>query len=699
MADIESTVVFESKYKDNNVSQQLEKLGSIINGLSNQIERFDNTVLGFSKDFTTTAGRVNNASQSLAQGYSKLASSANKEVVELEQTRNAIDRVGAQANRFVSSNIMAQFQDVFVSAQMGMKPFTVALQQGTQLMAAFAQSKAPLADLVAGFKALVGPVAILTVGLVGLATAGIQMVDWVSIGKTALNGLAAGFEFVADNAENFQLSILALGTAVIIFNRTAILASIDNLLMLGKTFILTAAKAASAWLVASGPIGLIAGAILIFRSDIIELGNIIKKVFDSLPKNVQNALKSTKDYIYNFVNETIGMIMAMAYGVGSIFDTITRLGSAGLMQLFTQEEGLISKVWEDIKGEFSEIYHYDYIKDVKSIGEGAMEGVKTGASAVADKFREWSDGLGKAKKKSKKIHDYWADIVRNANQSIASKQLEISLLGKPEFQQTYEKTLQSLMQQAEDKGIDLDPDKINQLEQLATQTARVTEETNKLTEAYKESKSIFKGFFSDMRQGLLDGESAWVSFGNAVLNVLNKIQEKLFDKTTDLLFDALWNIGSAYFGSTTGKVESSAFQGGSSSAAQTASFNSRMASLGYANGGVFSNGIYDSPTLFKFARGGRFGVMGEAGPEAVMPLRRGPDGSLGVRADGIGGSPVIVNVINNSNAQARTQQRQTSQGTEIDVMIDELVAEKMGKNGTSSNSALRAFNNQSLVTR
>ncbi|MDE9447754.1 phage tail tape measure protein, partial [Xenorhabdus bovienii] len=38
----------------------------------------------------------------------------------------------------------------------------------------------------------------------------------------------------------------------------------------------------------------------------------------------------------------------------------------------------------------------------------------------------------------------------------------------------------------------------------------------------------------------------------------------------------------------------------------------------------------NSPTLFAFAKGA--GLMGEAGPEAIMPLTRGADGSLGVRA-------------------------------------------------------------------
>ena len=57
---------------------------------------------------------------------------------------------------------------------------------------------------------------------------------------------------------------------------------------------------------------------------------------------------------------------------------------------------------------------------------------------------------------------------------------------------------------------------------------------------------------------------------------------------------------------------------------------------GYAKGGTFTNSIVSSPTLFKFASGGAMqnGVMGEAGPEAIMPLKRGADGKLGVAVAG-----------------------------------------------------------------
>jgi hypothetical protein len=60
----------------------------------------------------------------------------------------------------------------------------------------------------------------------------------------------------------------------------------------------------------------------------------------------------------------------------------------------------------------------------------------------------------------------------------------------------------------------------------------------------------------------------------------------------------------------------------------------------YANGGVVGG-----PTYFPMA-GGKTGLMGEAGPEAIMPLKRGKNGKLGVSVEGSSGS---VNVVNNIN--------------------------------------------------
>ncbi|HAF4825298.1 TPA: phage tail tape measure protein [Salmonella enterica] len=67
-----------------------------------------------------------------------------------------------------------------------------------------------------------------------------------------------------------------------------------------------------------------------------------------------------------------------------------------------------------------------------------------------------------------------------------------------------------------------------------------------------------------------------------------------------------------------------------------------------ADGGVyrssdlsrFSGSMVNRPTFFAFAKGA--GVMGEAGPEAILPLRRGADGKLGVVASGGGGMKMFA---------------------------------------------------------
>lgn len=90
-------------------------------------------------------------------------------------------------------------------------------------------------------------------------------------------------------------------------------------------------------------------------------------------------------------------------------------------------------------------------------------------------------------------------------------------------------------------------------------------------------------------------------------------------------------------------------------------FGPIQAALGFADGGVLSGGsvvpfarggIVDRPTIFPMAHG--MGLMGEAGPEAVMPLERGSDGKLGVSAEGSMSPPVIINVLDQGDLERVT---------------------------------------------
>ena len=119
----------------------------------------------------------------------------------------------------------------------------------------------------------------------------------------------------------------------------------------------------------------------------------------------------------------------------------------------------------------------------------------------------------------------------------------------------------------------------------------------------------------------------------------------------------------------------------------------------FAKGGTFTNSIVDSPTMFKFAKG--TGLMGEAGPEAIMPLKRDSSGNLGVRSDS-GGTKVDVVVNNYSSEKATTTETVDSKGNrKIEVIVGDMVADQLSRTGSASQQALTSSYGQrpSMVRR
>jgi tape measure domain-containing protein len=107
------------------------------------------------------------------------------------------------------------------------------------------------------------------------------------------------------------------------------------------------------------------------------------------------------------------------------------------------------------------------------------------------------------------------------------------------------------------------------------------------------------------------------------------------------------------------------------------------------NGGVFGKngivpfakgGIVSKPTLFQYANGGtgRFGLMGEAGPEAIMPLRRTSSGRLGVEASGRAGVTVgTINIkVENSGDQLSPAAQKQIAGQVQGIVISTLANER-----------------------
>lgn len=156
--------------------------------------------------------------------------------------------------------------------------------------------------------------------------------------------------------------------------------------------------------------------------------------------------------------------------------------------------------------------------------------------------------------------------------------------------------------------------------------------------AYAQMRDLAVSSFDAMADGVATfattGKFNFSSFATSVIADLIKIQTRM---AASSLLSSLFGIGMSAAGAAAGGAAS-----GSGGATGDMGMGTGWQNyVPNAKGGVytspslsaFSGQIVDRPTTFAFAKGA--GLMGEAGPEAIMPLKRGADGSLGVRTVGV----------------------------------------------------------------
>ncbi|PWW10400.1 phage tail tape measure protein [Pantoea sp. AG702] len=136
------------------------------------------------------------------------------------------------------------------------------------------------------------------------------------------------------------------------------------------------------------------------------------------------------------------------------------------------------------------------------------------------------------------------------------------------------------------------------------------------------SQQLFSNAISGMEDALVKfvttGKASFSDFANSVLADIARIAIR----------QSLVGIGDSFAGGFGGLFSKGA-SAGQSFAVPSFRPNAKGGVYDSPSLSAYSGGVYDSPKFFAFAKGA--GVFGEAGPEAIMPLKRGPDGSLGVR--------------------------------------------------------------------
>lgn len=610
-------------------------------------------------DAAAAAARKRNAAANSSVSPRMPASAANN---------NQLSEGGFKAN---VGNIAAQFQDIGVTAAMGMNPLLIALQQGTQLSMALGGG---LKALVAALATVFSPVAVLTIALVALGAALIQAVDWTKLAQWGLKALAdvlpvlaiaaaaAGAALAIAFAPAIATAIWSIATAITVGLMNAILAIVATI---GAVPILLA--------------GVVAG-FFIFRDEITKiLGvdvvaaakkgvNFLIGSFVGAYHDIEFLWKKFPDVIgaaaVGAANLAIGAVNAMVGatigGINSLIEQVNKIGSVGeylgigafsietvnpddykFKEMANSAADRLAKAVQGRNDQLKKDLTTDYI--------GAIGGAITNAANnAADKIRKFSSTLGEDDKKKKKKsggktdEEKFSDIVNGAERTIASLQAERDSIGLSEEATARLKYETQLLNEAKQKNIDLTEPQRAQLMSLAQGMATLEVETKKAKEAFDFAKDTTKSFFSDLRSGIADGKSLWESFGDAAMNVLNKVIDKMLND----LIDAIFQVNKAgsggggggifgFLGSLFGGFGGGAFPAAPGGLYANGAAFGRNGVKPFAKGGAFTNSIVSSPTMFAFANGGAFGVMGEAGPEAVMPLARGPDGSLGVRmADG-----------------------------------------------------------------
>lgn len=148
-----------------------------------------------------------------------------------------------------------------------------------------------------------------------------------------------------------------------------------------------------------------------------------------------------------------------------------------------------------------------------------------------------------------------------------------------------------------------------------------------------ETQRLSRSLSTSLRSAFDKAVFSGAKLGDVFRDLASSVAGKVLDAAMQPVLNSLTSGFSGIFGGVAKGLGASLFADG-------AAFSSgRMRA--FAKGGVVTGPV-------QFPMRGGTGLMGEAGPEAIMPLARGPDGRLGIAAQGGGsaggGVPVVINI-------------------------------------------------------
>lgn len=268
------------------------------------------------------------------------------------------------------------------------------------------------------------------------------------------------------------------------------------------------------------------------------------------------------------------------------------------------------------------------------------------------RLKDDTDGVAKSQKKLDEIYDKHRDVIEGSKKALI------------EYQDT-QADLQKL----------LEAGRISQ-DEYNDAVERAGEAYNKSLEAEKvwgySSKELAKDASRDIHDSLAD--FLFDPFDKGLKGMLEGFADTLRRMAANV---AASDILTGLFG-----------PGGFGSSQGGGVLSGVVSSIGSAFSGYFADGGAIAP--------GQWGIVGEEGPEIA---KGGTSGTTIIPMGGGMGGGIKVNIVNNAGAQISTTAKRGANGPELDVMVDQIIANKITTPGTASFTAMQQLNSRQLTKR
>jgi hypothetical protein len=663
-----------------------EKLAAAMNGTGSAADKAAAGIQG-----------AGSAAFRMAEGYDLLTGKMNKNFLAINNNVSNMTRMAAGVDKVGTSmkftareglGFTRQFADIGVTAAMGMNPLLIAVQQLPQLFdiiqekaitsgttigavfraagAAIWTALAPLLPIILGIAAAVGVIAsAFALGAREINKQNGKVIDGLGLTEKQLERVKkSGVDTAVTIGDTFGAFFSVIGSRLkdafdgpLKWLADAWSATLDFITKYG---------ARNLELIVGGFIGAVYA---------------IKAVWGTLPRAMgdimimaANGVIATVEFLINKTTYALNGLLMMANkaaemmglpGLGLIGDvSLGRLsnqfaggaqeaGSAiatGFAKGLNESKGMMGRFWSDVEKEALN-RRRKVIQAAAGKAEKGPEGSKPKEEKDTYERAKYASNIlqasghalaGATEKITKATADRlqaFRDIISGSDETITQLELERDAFGQTAQQADRARIMYDLLAQARQANIALTPAELAALGQAADKQAALNEEIARTHEALEFAKGATRGFFGDLFIGARQGQSIFKTFGDSILNVLDRVLNKMLDFATDAAFGG-GNQSGGFLGSLLGMLGGvfggkSAALPGSAGGMDMRGFSGAL--IPHAKGGVIG-----SPMMFDMA-GGKTGVAGEAGEEGVLPLARGPDGSLGVQMYGGGAASAPIN--------------------------------------------------------